>query len=219
MVMQDWSETDLVSVIYFVKRSGVFLETSAAKIESLRGAVPLSHFFLRQRVCPGDLVLDATCGNGLDTLLLAVLAGEGGRVWGFDIQPHAIAATRELLEREGRLAQVELVEASHDRLCEFVPAGLKAAVFNLGYLPGGQTSLITCPESTVSAIGQAAALLKPAGIITISLYTGHQGGPEEALAVESWGASLAPKDFNVWCSRQLNRPGIAPYLILVERIR
>jgi SAM-dependent methyltransferase len=190
-----------------------------AKIETLRGAVPLSHFYLRQRVRPGDLVLDATCGNGLDTLLLAELAGEGGRVWGFDVQPRAIAATRELLEREGRLGSVELIEAGHERLGEFVPAGLTAAVFNLGYLPGGgEVALVTCPESTVSALGQAAELLKAGGIITVSLYTGHQGGPEEALAVESWGASLAPKKFNVWCSRQLNRPAIAPYLILVERI-
>jgi SAM-dependent methyltransferase len=194
------------------------LEGRAVKKESLRGAVPLSHFYLRQRVRPGDLVLDATCGNGLDTLLLAELAGEGGRVWGFDVQPRAIAATRALLEREGRLSRVELVQAGHERLSEFVPAGLKAAVFNLGYLPGGETALVTSPESTVSALEQAAALLKPEGIITISLYTGHAGGPEEALAVESWGASLAPKNFNVWCSRQLNRPGIAPYLVLVERI-
>jgi SAM-dependent methyltransferase len=194
------------------------LQLKPATKETLRGAVPLSHFFLRQRVRPGDLVVDATCGNGLDTLLLAELAGEGGRVWGFDIQPRAITATRELLERQGHVANVELVEAGHERLSEFVPFGLHAVVFNLGYLPGGETSLVTCPESTVSAIGQAASLLKRDGIITISLYTGHDGGPEEALAVERWGASLAPKNFNVWCSRQLNRPGIAPYLILVERI-
>jgi len=198
---------------------GGCLEVKTQKLESLRGAVPLSHFFLRQRVRPGDLVLDATCGNGLDTLLLAELAGEGGRVWGFDLQPRAIAATRALLEREGRLGNVELIEAGHERLSEYVPAGLKAAVFNLGYLPGGETTLVTCPESTVSALGQAASLLGPEGIIAISLYTGHHGGPEEARAVHEWGASLAPKQFNVWCSRQLNRPEFAPYLVLVERIK
>jgi SAM-dependent methyltransferase len=181
--------------------------------------VPLSHFFLRQRVLPGDLALDATCGNGLDTLLLAELTGERGHVWGFDLQPAAIAATRALLEREGRLSCVDLIGAGHQRISEFVPAGLKAAVFNLGYLPGGEISLVTSPESTVSALGQTAALLAPQGIITVSLYTGHEGGPEEALAVEAWGASLSPGDFNVWCSRQLNRPANAPYLILVERVR
>ncbi len=189
------------------------------KNESLRGAVPLSHFYLRQVVRPGDLVLDATCGNGFDTLLLAELAGEGGQVWAFDIQPRAIAATRELLERDGRLAAVHLLEAGHERLEEFVPAGLAAAVFNLGYLPGGETSLVTDPVRTVSALGQAAKLLNPGGIITVALYTGHEGGPEEAQAVHEWGASLSPREYNVWCSRQLNRPPVAPYLVLVERIR
>jgi SAM-dependent methyltransferase len=178
----------------------------------------MAHFFLRQRVRSGDCALDATCGNGLDTLLLAELVGEGGRVWAFDLQATAIAATRALLEREGRLSPVELVESGHETLSRYVPPGLTAAVFNLGYLPGGDSSLVTTPESTVVALQQAASLLKPGGIITISLYTGHQGGPEEARAVEEWGAALAPNQYNVWCSRQLNRPPIAPYLVLVERI-
>jgi len=179
--------------------------------------VPLSHFYLRQRVCPGDRALDATCGNGFDTLLLAELVGEGGKVWGFDLQPRAVEATRALLEREGRLAPVELVQAGHERIAEFVPPGLAAAVFNLGYLPGGETSLVTRPKSTLAALQQAASLLGRGGILTISLYTGHEGGPEEAQSVQEWGASLPPRDFNVWCSRQLNRPATAPYLILVER--
>ncbi|MBU5614938.1 class I SAM-dependent methyltransferase [Geomonas azotofigens] len=189
------------------------------KAESLRGAVPLSHYFLRERVRPGDLVLDATCGNGLDTLFLAELVGEGGTVWAFDVQPRAITATRELLEREGRLAQVRLIEAGHERLADFVPHGIKAAAFNLGYLPGGDTTLITDPADTVAALGQAAELLAAGGIITIALYTGHAGGPQEAAAVERWSAALHPGRFNVWRHRQLNRPDTAPYLVLVERIR
>jgi SAM-dependent methyltransferase len=178
----------------------------------------MSHFFLKQRVRPGDFALDATCGNGLDTLLLVELVREGGRVWAFDIQSRAIAATRQLLEREWCLSSVELVESGHETLSKHVPYGLSAAVFNLGYLPGGDSSLITSPESTVSALEQAAKRLKQGGIITISVYTGHPGGPEEARAVEEWGASLSPNNFNVWCNRQMNRPAIAPYLILVERI-
>ena len=195
------------------------LIAAAPKNDSLRGAVTLAHFFLRQRLRPGDLALDATCGNGLDTRLLAELTGPEGRVWGFDLQAAAIAATRALLEREGRLAQVTLIEAGHERLAEFAPAGLRAAVFNLGYLPGGDPAFTTSPASTLSALRQAASLLARQGIIVVSLYTGHEGGVEEALAVEGWGAALAPKEFNVWCSRQLNRPAIAPYLMLVERTR
>lgn len=195
------------------------MNTVGKKTETLRGAVPLSHYFLRERVRPGDLVVDATCGNGFDTLLLARLVGEAGTVWAFDVQPVAIAATRELLEREGCLDPVRLIEAGHERLGEFVPEGIAAAVFNLGYLPGGDTELITDQANTVSALEQAAQLLGPGGILTVALYTGHEGGPEEAQAVESWAASLHPGRFNVWRHRQLNRPETAPYLVFVERIR
>ncbi|HJV65824.1 MAG TPA: class I SAM-dependent methyltransferase [Geomonas sp.] len=194
------------------------MASDSAKILSLRGAVPLSHFYLRQRVRPGDLAVDATCGNGFDTLLLAELVGVGGKVWAFDVQPVATVATRELLEKEGLLACVDVLETGHERLSEFVPKGVKVVVFNLGYLPGGAHAVVTSPETTLSALEQAASLLLAGGIIAISLYTGHEGGAEEALAVERWAAALPPKYFNVWCSRQLNRPPVAPYLVLVEKI-
>lgn len=182
----------------------------------LRGAVPLAHFFLSERVAPGDRVLDATCGNGQDTLLLAELVGENGRVWAFDLQPDAIQATCALLERKGCLDRVELIPAGHDHISELVPGPLAAAVFNLGYLPGGDTAFVTRPETTVAALSQALELVRPGGIITISIYTGHEGGEEEARAVEAWCRGLSPRSFNVWQHRQLNRPEYAPYLILVE---
>jgi SAM-dependent methyltransferase len=190
-----------------------------AEVESLRGAVSLAHYFLRQRLRPGDRVLDATCGNGQDTLLLAESVGEEGEVWAFDVQPRAIEATRALLERHGRLAAVRLVEAGHETLGEVVPDGLAAAVFNLGFLPGGDSTLVTAPHSTVAALVLAAQRLKVGGIITVALYTGHAGGPEEADAVAAWGSALSPREFNVWTSRQLNRPVTAPYLAVVERVR
>jgi hypothetical protein len=112
-----------------------------------------------------------------------------------------------------------LVQAGHQSLSDYVPTGLSAAVFNLGYLPGGESSLITSPENTISALNQASSLLRVGGILTVALYTGHTGGPEEAAAVEEWGAALSPREFNVWCNRQLNRPPHAPYLVFVERCR
>ncbi|MCM2356783.1 MAG: methyltransferase domain-containing protein [Geobacteraceae bacterium] len=184
---------------------------------SLRGAVPLSHLFLRERVRPGDRVVDATCGNGHDTLLLAQLVGPEGRVWAFDVQEEALTATRELLSGEGLSGRVELLRAGHERLAEFVREELRAVVFNLGFLPGGDREFVTRPEHTVAALEQAAGLILAGGIITVCIYTGHPGGPEEGEAVARWGAGLSPKRFNVWSSRQLNRPATAPYLVLVEK--
>jgi SAM-dependent methyltransferase len=183
----------------------------------LRGAVALAHFFLRERVRPGDRVADATCGGGRDTLLLAQLVGPAGRVWAFDLQAAAIAATRELLAREERLDRVELVQAGHERLMEFIREPLRAAVFNLGYLPGGDKGFVTQPKNSLAALDQAAGLLLPGGIITVCIYTSHPGGREEAVAVEQWAGGLAPERFNVWRSRQLNRPETAPYLVFIEK--
>lgn len=183
----------------------------------LRGATALCHLFLRERVQAGDRVVDATCGNGHDTLLLVRLVGSAGKVWGFDIQEPALAATAALLEREGCREQVELLHAGHERIAEFVDGPLDAVIFNLGYLPGGDREIVTRPAETLSALNQASELLAPGGRICIVLYSVHPGGTEEAEAVESWAAGLPPKEFHVWCSRQMNRSPAAPYLILVEK--
>jgi ubiquinone/menaquinone biosynthesis C-methylase UbiE len=189
------------------------------KTENLRGAVALSHFFLGERVEPGDQVADATCGNGHDTLFLARLVGPGGKVWAFDLQEKALANTRALLDEAGCLAQTELVAAGHESLAEFVGERLNAALFNLGYLPGGDKNFVTRAEQTLAALDQAAHLLLPGGIITICVYTGHPGGAEEGEAVEQWAAGLAPATFNAWMSRQINRPSSAPYVVIIEKVR
>lgn len=187
--------------------------------ENLRGGVLLSHLFLKERVRPGDRVADATCGNGHDTLFLARLVGEGGKVWAFDIQEDALANTRMLLSEAGCLARVDLIAAGHERFADFVGEPLKAAVFNLGYLPGGDKRVVTRPDETIAALDQAAGLIIPGGVITVCIYTGHPGGAEEGEAVEKWAASLPTAGFNVWLSRQINRPSSAPYLLLVEKVR
>ena len=67
----------------------------------VQNALALSHAYARRLIRPGDTVVDATCGNGGDTEFLAGLVGSEGLVIGFDIQPEAIARTRERLARAG----------------------------------------------------------------------------------------------------------------------
>ncbi len=45
--------------------------------------------------------IDATCGNGFDTLFLCRTAGENGHVKAFDIQEQAIERTRKLRTYHG----------------------------------------------------------------------------------------------------------------------
>ncbi|GAM08905.1 putative rRNA methylase YtqB [Geobacter sp. OR-1] len=199
-----------------MKRDGNIADNNRDVVD-LRGAVTLAHHFLKGRVRPGDRVVDATCGNGNDTLFLAGLVGAEGRVWAFDIQEDAISNTAALLAGHGCSSRVELAPVGHENLLGLVTEPLSAAVFNLGFLPGGDRKCITRAETTVAALEQVVSMLVPGGIVTIALYPGHDGGDEEADAVERWAAALPPHDFNVWRHRQLNRSTAAPYLLLVER--
>ena len=179
----------------------------------------MSHLFLRRAVSAGDAVVDATCGNGRDTLFLARLVGNGGTVWAFDVQEEALATAEKLLRGEECLPWVHFVLAGHERMAEYVMAPVRAVVFNLGFLPGRKEGVVTRPETTLAALEQATELLLPGGIIAIALYTGHPGGAEEAAAVEQWSTRLPPRFFTAWQSRQLNRSAAAPYLVLVEKLR
>jgi len=183
----------------------------------LRGAVHLCRYFLLERIKPGDRVVDATCGNGQDTLLLAELVGEGGHVQAFDIQEEALQRTKERLVAAGLDGRVDLLHAGHERLSELVEGPLAAAVFNLGYLPAGDRSVTTAAATTITALQQAAGLLATGGLLLIAVYTGHDGG-EEWSAVQGWAAGLHPHEFNVWQARQLNRSEAAPFVVFVEKV-
>jgi SAM-dependent methyltransferase len=192
-------------------------DSTTSDIPRLRGPVPLSHLFLQRIVRPGDSAVDATCGNGGDTLLLALLTGPKGRVWAFDIQDTAIERTTQVLEDAGLLQRVTVLTSGHENLADHVAGPVAAVVFNLGYLPGGDRSVITRPGSTLAGLAQSTALLAPGGIVAITVYPGHEGGEQERAAVEEWAASLTPGELHVWRMGQLNAAPNAPYFIMIQR--
>ncbi len=142
----------------------------------------LAHERWRAVLRPGDMVVDATVGNGHDTLVLARLVGPTGRVIGFDIQPDALFAARQRLDDAGFL-DARLYFDDHRKIAEFVTDPVRVVCFNLGYLPGGNKSITTRVDSTLDAIGAAAQVLVPGGLITVIGYRGHAGGAAETDAV------------------------------------
>ncbi len=185
---------------------------------ALRGPVPLSHLLLQNYVQAGDYVVDATVGNGNDTLLLAELVGDQGRVWGFDIQTQALEVTRQNIRENGCDERVTLVHAGHETMAEHCSQGVAAVVFNLGYLPGGDRTIITTTTTSVAACSQAVGLLKPGGIVLLILYPGHAGGDDEKVALEKFARELLPREFHVWLMRQPNVPATAPFTILIQKV-
>ncbi|KRE97152.1 SAM-dependent methyltransferase [Paenibacillus sp. Soil766] len=179
------------------------------------------HQLIGQRVGAGDTVIDATLGTGVDALYMAKLVGARGSVYGFDIQQAALDQTQQRLAKELPDAQVHMSLCSHALMEAAVPQdrhGKVAAVtFNLGYLPGADTAIITEQASTIPALEAALRLLRKGGIVTIVLYSGHDGGSEEAAAVERWAESLPLAAFQVLRYQFANRSASAPYLLALEK--
>jgi predicted methyltransferase len=147
---------------------------------------------LVSRNLPGDgLAVDATVGNGHDTLWLARRVGPRGSVVGIDLQQEALIGASRRLLHAGVLDRVALIRSGHERIGSLIrspgPRGRPSAImFNLGYLPGGDRSVVTRPESTILALKASMEVVAPGGIITVVLYPGHPAGLEESRAVERW---------------------------------
>lgn len=178
----------------------------------------LCHDFVRSAVQAGDTVIDATAGNGHDTVLLADLVGETGRVIAFDVQAEALAATREKLNDCGWLARVSLVCGSHAGMAGFAPANSVAAVmFNLGYLPRADHRLTTTAEETCRALAAAATLLKAGGLLAVVCYPGHDEGAHEAVAVEEFFTRQTSAGWTVAKYAMLGTMRPAPFLLIAVK--
>lgn len=150
---------------------------------------------LRATLSEGDVAIDGTAGRGRDALLLAGLVGACGRVHAFDVQAEAIDSTRALLAQAGLLDRCTLHRRCHAEMTSAVPAcdhgRVGAAIFNLGYLPGGDHAVTTCAETTLKALEAAVGSLRPGGRLICVCYTGHPGGEDEAESVHAWMTAKA----------------------------
>ncbi|MDQ8194430.1 class I SAM-dependent methyltransferase [Coraliomargarita sp. SDUM461004] len=148
------------------------------------------HQILAEQLQPGDLVIDATAGNGHDTQFLAEQTGTAGHVIAIDIQASAIESTRQRLISQGLEQHVTLYTSDHAAQLEALRPSqgerVTAVVFNLGYLPGSDKAVQTQSNNTRKALEASLHLLRPAGLLCVTAYRGHPGGAEESQAVETW---------------------------------
>ncbi|GMQ51314.1 class I SAM-dependent methyltransferase [Neisseria elongata] len=180
-------------------------------------ALAFARQLIEGRLKNGGRALDGTAGNGRDTLFLAQLAGGSGKVWAFDIQAQALSNTTGLLRENGVEGQVELIAASHADLADYVREPLDAAMFNFGYLPGGDKTVTTTADSSVRAMQAAAALLAEGGLLTAVVYSGHPAGRAEAAAIKQWVAALPQEQYQVLHYRFTNQRNHPPQLLAIEK--
>lgn len=177
------------------------------------------HHFIREHVKAGDLCIDATAGNGNDTLLLCELVGEQGKVIAFDIQEEAVENTKKRLEERGISKRAEVLLESHTNMSRYAEAdSVSCIVFNFGYLPGGDHSLATKKDTSIAAIHEGLRLLKKGGMMSLCIYSGGDSGFEERDAILEELKQLDPKRYLVILSEYYNRPNNPPIPVMIVKL-
>jgi len=184
--------------------------------------IDLAHQHLESIIKPGDTVIDATCGNGHDTLVLAKLAltSDSGKIFAIDRQADAIESTKQLLTKQLSRAVINRIEFSqrcHSTFPEHLtPRSVNVFQYNLGYLPGGNKAITTTVETTLQSIRNAMQLLQAGGLILITCYPGHAEGMREEEAIIKLCSSFDPKIWSCSHYRWMNRSK-APSLVLIQK--
>lgn len=177
------------------------------------------HHFIKDHVKEGNCCIDATAGNGNDTLVLCELVGETGKVIAFDIQEEAIANTKKRLAEHGVLERAEVVLESHVNMGKYAEAdSVSCITFNFGYLPGGDHALATKKDSSIAAIHEGLRLLKKCGMMSLCIYSGGDSGFEERDAILAELKTLDAKKYLVILSEYYNRPNNPPIPVMIIKL-
>ena len=184
----------------------------------LKNSLIISHELVSKVVQPGDIVVDATMGNGNDTLFLANLVGDTGKVFAFDVQQLALDNTKKRLMDAGLLERAELILDGHQNIGKYVPTGIRAVMFNLGYLPKGDHNIGTKAETTIAAIENSMELLCKEGIVMLVIYYGGDSGFEEKDAVLEYFKTLDCKKYSVLVHDFVNQVNCPPIAVCIEKM-
>lgn len=185
----------------------------------LQTALHFSHSLLSDVVTEGNVVVDATMGNGNDTAFLAQLVGSSGQVYAFDIQKKAVENTAEKITALGLSERVTLLNQGHETVSTILPkeTPLTAAIFNLGYLPKSDKQIITKPDTTKQALDCLLSYLVPKGRIIVVVYYGHDGGKAELDLVQNYCQQLPQEIYNVLSYKFINQKNNPPILFCIEK--
>lgn len=187
----------------------------------LDGILPFARTLIQRAVHEGDITVDATLGNGYDSLFLANLVGESGRVYSFDVQEDAILASKARLAHHGLSERVTLFHEGHENVSTCIPpvhhGKIKAAIFNLGYLPGSDKSVVTKPVTTISAVGQLIEIMAPGGIIVLVIYHGHPEGAVERDYLLRYSKQIDQNIAHVLQYQFINQKNKPPFIVAIEK--
>ena len=176
----------------------------------------LHKYFICKHLRPGDNAVDFTMGNGHDTEFLCRTVGESGHVWAFDIQKQAVESTAANLAASGCPQVYTLINDSHHNVKKYVDVPIRAGMFNLGYLPGGDKRITTLRTTTMPAVEAALDLLDSDGILLVAVYPGHEEGRLEGEMLDAYFRTLDRRRICVTRIEIINSP-TSPFFFVCEK--
>ncbi|WP_436859753.1 tRNA (mnm(5)s(2)U34)-methyltransferase [Staphylococcus caeli] len=183
----------------------------------LERILPFTKTLIQQHTTNNSIVIDATCGNGNDTLFLAQQVPDG-KVYAFDIQDAAINNTKA---KTVDFTNISLIKDSHANVKSHIPievhGAVDAAIFNLGYLPKGDKSVVTQAASTIEAIENIFDLLATEGIIILVIYHGHEEGKVERDEILTFLQQFDQNKAHVLQYQFINQQNNPPFICAIEK--
>lgn len=179
-------------------------------------AVNISKEICKNKLKKGDIAVDATMGNGNDTLFLCNLVGQQGKVYSFDVQVEALESTENKLH-QNNIHCAKLILDGHENMDKYLEEEPKVILFNLGYLPGNSKKITTKKETTLEALKKALNIVKKEGVIILVIYPGHYEGMLEKEALIDYSKSICQKKFNVIKFQFINQINNPPMIICIEK--
>ncbi len=184
-----------------------------------RKTTKLVHHFISAGVTVADTVIDATCGNGYDTVFLSKLVKEKGKVFAFDVQEKAIQASKKELRFSNANENVEFFQTCHSKIKKTISPDykgkIKCAVFNLGYLPRSDKKIVTSSETSIKAISDCLEFIMPNGLVIVTVYVGHEEGLRESKAIDEYIKSLDKKLYKL---RIIRSEIDEPYILCIIKL-
>jgi len=184
----------------------------------LHSHLELARFYWEMVLQPGDWAIDATCGNGKDTLHLGKFPLGG--IIGLDKQQVAIENTSTLLKKflpEDQNKKIHLFCTSHIHFpalaCKHL---IRLIIYNLGYLPGSNKKITTLTEDTLKSLKSALELIMPGGLITICCYPGHAEGAKEQIFLVQKAQELPSAQY-VICHHTWPNKHTSVSLLLIQK--
>jgi len=176
----------------------------------------LIDYILKNYIKNDMIIADMTLGNGYDSCNILSYLNGTGFLYALDIQDLAINKSMENLKKIN-YNNYKLIKDSHINFDKYIKEEIDLAIFNLGYLPGGDKSITTKSEDVLICIEKLLVKLKNNGLVLLTLYPGHKNGADEKEYLEKYFKILNQKNFNVLKYDFINQKNNPPYVIMIEK--